>query len=91
VAPHWPQPLVPDGSYRIVIEGWPNYELNLHSFDDATGSSYLGLEAATGIWLVNNIAAVCRAEPGILSPFDLGLVRRPGLVRPKAAAPEPAR
>ncbi|MCZ4499302.1 MAG: dihydrodipicolinate reductase, N-terminus protein [Marmoricola sp.] len=81
VAPDWPQPLVPDGSYRIVIEGWPSYELNLHSFDTETGSSYLGLEAATGIWLVNNIAAVCQAEPGILSPFDFGLERRPGLVR----------
>lgn len=80
VAPHWPQPTVEDGSYRIVIRGWPNYELNLHSFDEA-GQSYLGLEAATGIWLVNNIAAVCDAPEGIVSPFDLGLDRRPGLVR----------
>jgi hypothetical protein len=80
IAPHWPQPLVEDGSYRIVIDGWPSYELNLHSFDDS-GDSYLGMEAATGLWLVNNIAAVCAAPPGIVSPFDLGLERRPGLVR----------
>jgi 2,4-diaminopentanoate dehydrogenase len=79
VASDWPQPLVRDGCYRIIVEGWPNYELNLHSFD-ADGNNFLGLEAATGLWLVNNIGAVCDAPPGILSPFDLGLERRPGLV-----------
>jgi hypothetical protein len=43
------------------------------------------MEASTGIWLVNNIATVCEAKPGILSPFDLGLRRRPGLSRPAPA------
>jgi hypothetical protein len=81
VAPDWPQPIVKDGCYRIIISGWPNYELNLSSFDDE-GNNYIGLEIATGTWLVNNIAAVCDAAPGILSPFDLGLERRLGLVRP---------
>jgi 4-hydroxy-tetrahydrodipicolinate reductase len=80
VAPEWPQPLVRDGCYRIIIEGWPNYELNLHSFAD-DGNSFLGMEAATGLWLINNIPAVCEASPGILSPFDLGLERRPWLSR----------
>ena len=80
VAPDWPQPIVKDGCYRIIIEGWPNYELNLNSWD-ASGNNYLGMEAATGLWLVNNIDAVCAAPPGIVSPFDLGLERRSGLVR----------
>jgi len=80
VAPQWPQPLVRDGCYRILIQGWPNYELNLHSMD-SDGNSYLGMEAATALWLVNNIRAVCRAQPGIMSAFDFGLERRPGLVR----------
>lgn len=82
VAPDWPQPIVVDGCYRIIIEGWPSYELNLHSFDPSgAANSFHGMEAATGLWLVNNIPAVCDAAPGILSPFDLGLERRPGLVR----------
>jgi 4-hydroxy-tetrahydrodipicolinate reductase len=81
VAPEWPQPLVRDGCYRIIVEGWPNYELNLHSFSE-DGNNFLGMEAATGLWLVNNIPAVCKAHPGILSPFDLGLERRPWLVHP---------
>jgi 2,4-diaminopentanoate dehydrogenase len=83
VAPDWPQPLVRDGCYRIIIEGWPNYELNLHSFAD-DGNNFLGMEAATGLWLINNIQAVCEARPGILSPFDLGLKRRPWLARTSA-------
>jgi hypothetical protein len=80
VAPDWPQPIVRDGCYRIIVEGWPSYELNLNSYD-SSGNNFYGLEAATGLWLVNNIAAVCDAPPGILSPFDFGLERRPGLSR----------
>lgn len=81
VAPDWPQPIVRDGCYRVLVKGWPNYELNLHSVGD-DGNGYVGLEAATGLWLVNNIPAVCAAPAGIVSPFDFGLERRPGLVRP---------
>ncbi|MFI5052914.1 MAG: hypothetical protein ACHQDE_01015 [Acidimicrobiia bacterium] len=80
VAPMWPQPTVPDGCYRIIIDGWPGYELNLHASDEH-GNQFLGMEAATGLRLVNNIARVCEAQPGILSPFELGLVTNPGLVR----------
>jgi 4-hydroxy-tetrahydrodipicolinate reductase len=80
VAPDWPQPTVPDGCYRIIIEGWPNYELNLHASDEH-GNQFLGMESATGLRLVNNIVRVCAAPPGILTPFDLGLVANPGLVR----------
>lgn len=90
VAPEWPQPTVPDGCYRIIISGWPNYELNLHASDEH-GNQFLGMEAATGLRLVNNIVRVCDAPPGILSPFDLGLVRNTGLVRdsglPRNSAP----
>jgi 2,4-diaminopentanoate dehydrogenase len=82
VAPDWPQPLARDGCYRIIIDGWPNYELNLHSFAD--DNNFLGMEAATGLWLINNIPGVCEAQPGILSPFDLGLHRRPWLGRSSA-------
>ncbi len=80
VAPDWPQPMVPDGVYRIVIEGWPSYELNLFGTDDH-GSNYHALEAATAFRIVNRIPDVCESAPGILSPFDFGLERNPGLVR----------
>jgi 2,4-diaminopentanoate dehydrogenase len=80
VAPEWPQPMVPDGVYRIVIEGWPSYELNLFGTDEH-GENYPALEAATAFRIVNRIPDVCDAAPGILDPFALGLVRNPGLYR----------
>jgi hypothetical protein len=80
VAPDWPQPGHPDGSYRIRIEGWPSYELDLHG-GDPDGSGFAPLEAGTALRVVNAIPRVCAAAPGLLSPFDLGLVGTPGLVR----------
>jgi 4-hydroxy-tetrahydrodipicolinate reductase len=80
VAPEWPQPMVPDGVYRIVIEGWPSYELNLFGTDEH-GENYPALEAATAFRIVNRIPDVCDAAPGIVDPFALGLVRNPGLYR----------
>jgi 2,4-diaminopentanoate dehydrogenase len=80
VAPEWPQPMVPDGVYRIVIEGWPSYELNLYGIDEQ-GANYPALEAATAFRIVNRIPDVCEAAPGIVTPFDFGLVRNPGLHR----------
>ena len=76
VAPEWPQPMVPDGVYRIVIEGWPSYELNLFGTDEH-GENYPALEAATAFRIVNRIPDVCDAAPGILDPFAFGLVRNP--------------
>jgi 4-hydroxy-tetrahydrodipicolinate reductase len=83
LAPEWPQPMVPDGVYRIVIEGWPSYELNLYGTDEH-GEHYPALEAATAFRIVNRIADVCEAPAGILTPFDFGLERNPGLYRPSA-------
>ena len=80
LAPEWPQPMVPDGVYRIVVEGWPNFELNLFGTDEH-GHNFPALEAATAFRIVNRIPDVCEAAPGILSPFDFGLERNPGLVR----------
>ena len=81
VAPDLPQPSRPGGCYRVLIDGWPNYELDLTASDEE-GDEYLGMEAATGLRAVNAIPDVCEARPGVLSPLDLGEVRpRPGLVR----------
>ena len=81
VAPEWPQPMIPDGVYRIVIEGWPSYELNLYGTDEQ-GRNYHALEAATALRIVNRIPDVCEAPPGIVTPYDFGLERNPGLHRP---------
>jgi 4-hydroxy-tetrahydrodipicolinate reductase len=80
LAPEWPQPVVPDGNYHIVVEGWPSYDLTLYGTDEH-GRNYPALEAATAFRLVNRIPDVCRAGPGILTPFDFGLERNPGLHR----------
>ncbi len=82
VAPDWPQPTVPDGVYRISIEGWPSYSLDLYGTDEH-GEHYPALEAATAFRIVNRIPDVCDAAPGILTPFDFGLERNPGLHRPR--------
>ncbi|MCU1345689.1 MAG: ord 3 [Acidimicrobiia bacterium] len=74
VAPELPQPSRPGGCYRVEIEGWPNYELELTASDEH-GDEYLGMEAATGLRPVNAIPSVCHARPGVLTPFDLGEVR----------------
>jgi 4-hydroxy-tetrahydrodipicolinate reductase len=84
LAPEWPQPMVPDGVYRIIIEGWPSYELNLFGTDEH-GKNYPALEAATAFRVVNRIPDVCDAPAGILTPFDFGLVRNPGLYRPASS------
>jgi 2,4-diaminopentanoate dehydrogenase len=80
MAPEWPQPMVPDGVYRILVEGWPSYELNLFGTDEG-GRNYPALEAATAFRIVNRIADVCEAPAGILTPFDFGLERNPGVFR----------
>jgi 4-hydroxy-tetrahydrodipicolinate reductase len=89
VAPDWPQPTVSDGCYRVILDGWPSYVLNLHA-GEADGNNFVGLEAATALRLVNNIVKVCEARPGILTPYDLGLVGTPDLVRRPGATPRPA-
>jgi 4-hydroxy-tetrahydrodipicolinate reductase len=80
-APEWPQPPIPDGVYRIVIEGWPSFELTLFGTDEH-GNNAPALEAATALRIVNRIPDVCDAPSGILTPFDFGLERNPGLHRP---------
>src|ERR1700760_1909818 len=81
VAPQLAQPARPGGCYRVEIRGWPNYALELTASDEQ-GDEDLGMGAAPGLHLVNASPQVCRADPGLLSPFDLGDARvRPGLAR----------
>ncbi|OBY29057.1 hypothetical protein ACT18_25185, partial [Mycolicibacter kumamotonensis] len=71
-APQWVRPLAGD-SYRIVIEGSPRLQCEFQ-FDE-NGD---GLDAAyliTAMRIINAIPAVCDAAPGIVTPFDLPLIK----------------
>jgi hypothetical protein len=71
-----------DSGYRVVIEGDPPMEVTLKSPVGPDGARpYLGLPW-TAMAGVNVIPDVCDAKPGVITHFDLGVVRPRGLVRP---------
>lgn len=92
VAPDWPQP-IGVGSYRVVIEGFPRYQLEFSLGDEKTDAMMAGC-ALTGLRAVNAIPAVVAAPAGVLSALDLPLVTGRGLVtasRPGAVTSADAR
>ncbi|MDE8652682.1 NAD(P)H-dependent amine dehydrogenase family protein [Novosphingobium album (ex Liu et al. 2023)] len=71
-----------DSRHRIVIEGNPAMELTLMATADADGRHpFLGI-TWTGLLGATAIPQVCEAAPGMVTHFDLGVVRPQGLVRP---------
>lgn len=71
-----------DSGYRVVMEGDPPMELTLAGGARRGGRRiYLGLPW-TAMAGINVIPDVCDAPPGIITHFDLGVVRPRGLVRP---------
>ncbi|HSA50775.1 MAG TPA: hypothetical protein VLH10_11800 [Yinghuangia sp.] len=62
-----------NGRYRVIVEGEPSLELTLDG--NATGRNWTAFAGLTAI------PAVCAAEPGFVTHFDLGVVRPRGLVR----------
>jgi 2,4-diaminopentanoate dehydrogenase len=70
-APDWPRGLAGD-AYRVVIDGSPRLdcEFNFRDGDDHLAGGF----NITAMRAVNAIPALCRAEPGIVSTFDLPLV-----------------
>ncbi|MGZ4560466.1 MAG: NAD(P)H-dependent amine dehydrogenase family protein [Mycobacteriaceae bacterium] len=81
LAPEWPQPVGPEGNYRIEITGEPSYTLDLTAHTP-TGSHNDATLNATAMRLVNAIPAVVDAPPGLLTALDLPLITGRGLVRP---------
>lgn len=70
-----------ESGYRVRIEGDPPLELSLTGQKGADGTrKYLGLPW-TAMVGVNVIPAVCDAEAGVVTHFDLGVARLHGLVR----------
>jgi hypothetical protein len=78
LCPDWPQPAQEGGSYRIEITGEPNYALDLCLSSGKGDHNHAGL-VATAARIVNAIAAVVAAEPGIRTTLDLPLITGKGL------------
>jgi 2,4-diaminopentanoate dehydrogenase len=67
--------------YRVRILGDPAIEVSMSSAEDEDGRRpFLGLPW-TGLVGATAVPAVCDARPGVVSHFDLGLVKPRGLVR----------
>ena len=78
VAPEWPAP--PGvGGYRVMIEGSPRVTCELTTAGDGGDENSGGL-IVTAMRLVNAIPAVCAADPGLLSPLDVGIPTGRGLM-----------
>ena len=70
-----------ESGYRVRIEGDPPLELTLSGPPGPDGQrTYVGLPW-TAMMGVNVIPAVCDARPGVITHFDLGVVKMSGLVR----------
>lgn len=80
LGPDWPQPSG-QGCYRVQVTGEPEYVLDLRLLGSDGDHNTAGLKA-TAMRLVNAIAAVVAAPPGLLTALDLPLVTGRGLVTP---------
>jgi hypothetical protein len=70
LAPDWPR-ADSDGTYRIVVEGTPSFQCEMTLGAPGTASEH-GMVATT-MRIVNAIAAVFAAPPGLPSALDLPL------------------
>ena len=78
LCPDWPQPAQEGGSYRVEVTGEPSYALDLCLSSRKGDHNHAGL-VATAARVVNAIAAVVAAEPGITTTLDLPLITGKGL------------
>jgi 4-hydroxy-tetrahydrodipicolinate reductase len=77
LVPEWP---TGNGSYRVLVRGFPNMSCELE-FEDEHGDHAVGGVILTATRIVNAIPAVCEAPPGLLSALDLPLITGRGLYR----------
>ncbi|MFJ2663226.1 diacylglycerol kinase [Nocardia fluminea] len=77
LGPDWPQP-TGKGGYRVVIQGEPDYQLDLQLTSD--GDHALAGVVGTAARLVSAVPAVVEARPGLLTATDLPLTTGRGLV-----------
>lgn len=77
--PHWPTPANGDGCYRIVITGEPAMEVEFSHRGEHGDHNVSGM-IVTAQRLVNSVAAVVAAAPGLVTALDLPMVSGRGLV-----------
>jgi 2,4-diaminopentanoate dehydrogenase len=76
-----------NAKYTLIIEGEPSLKVNLEPTKPGPGGDigYWG-RVWTAMSAVNAIPAVCDARPGVLTHFDLPLLRPKSLVRAAASS-----
>ena len=80
-APDWPRaPEGRPGVHRVIVEGSPGVEVNVHVGLDGVDHNIAGV-IATAAKAVNAIPAVCAAAPGLVSLRDLPVAQVPPLSR----------
>ena len=85
--PRWPTPVEGDGSYRIVVSGEPQMQVEFTHHGENGDHNVSGM-IVTAMRLVNAVPAVVAAPAGLATALDLPLVTGRGLVAggPKAVA-----
>jgi hypothetical protein len=78
LAPEWPQPAQPGGSYKVEIVGEPSYTVDICPTSRKGDHNYAAIAAGAGR-VVNAIPAVVAAPPGIRTTIDLPLITGKGL------------
>ena len=83
--PEWPKPAEGDGSYRILVSGEPQMQVEF-THHGGNGDHNVSGMIVTAMRLVNAVPAVVAAPAGLATALDLPLVTGRGLVagQPKA-------
>jgi hypothetical protein len=77
--PEWPQPTGGDGCYRVQVTGEPMMTVDFAHHGEHGDHNVSGM-ITTAMRLVNSVAAVVDADPGLVTALDLPLVTGRGLV-----------
>lgn len=80
--PDWPTPNEGDGCYRIAISGEPEMTVEFGHHGENGDHNVSGM-IVTAMRLVNSVAAVVDAKPGLVTALDLPLVTGRGLCAQK--------
>ena len=80
--PDWPTPNEGDGFYRIAISGEPEMTVEFGHHGENGDHNVSGM-IVTAMRLVNSVAAVVDAKPGLVTALDLPLVTGRGLFAQK--------
>ncbi|NED64651.1 diacylglycerol kinase, partial [Streptomyces sp. SID10244] len=77
--PDWPTPAEGDGCYRVLISGEPEMKVEFVHHGENGDHNVSGM-IVTAMRLVNSVAAVVDAKPGLVTALDLPMVSGRGLV-----------